>query len=78
MNKATATFHDLYFGEVAVILVPFRTKISGQRVIRFRWEKAEGVEGCITTGFRTAGFPTADVGIAAAGRHARFQQISRA
>lgn len=68
-----AIFQDTYFGPTEVVVIAFRTKRDGERVIRFRWEKAPGVKGCITTGFGSAGFPTVDAAISAAKRHHGFQ-----
>lgn len=72
---ATAIFQDTYFGATEMVLSTFKTSRQGAKVVRFRWTKADGAEGCITTGFAPSGFPTAAHGVAAANRHALFSNV---
>lgn len=63
---ASSTFKDIYFGETAVFLVPFKTTRMGGRVTRYRWESGKAVH----CGFAASGFATPEAGMAAANRHA--------
>ena len=63
---ASSTFTDIYCGETAVFLVPFKTKRMGQTVTRYRWESGKAVH----CGFASSGFSTPEAGMAAANRHA--------
>lgn len=75
MTQATATFQDCYFGATEMALTSFKTARQGAKVVRFRWTKAEGAEGSITTGFASSGFQSVAHGIAAANRHAMFSNV---
>jgi hypothetical protein len=70
--KATATFNDVWFGEVPAHLVSFKTSRGGVAVVRYRWRAQKGGTSC---GFASGGFPSVARAIAAALSHARFSNI---
>lgn len=72
----SATFQDTYFGATEMTIASFKTSRQGAKFVRFRWVKATGAEGCITTGFSPSGFANEAAAIAAANRHALFSNVA--
>ena len=72
---ATATYRDTWAGEVAAVLLPFKTKRKGVSVIRYRWHE-------LVRGFECGGwaspFVTVDQAVACAKRHALFSNVQAA
>lgn len=66
---ATATFKDIWAGNVAAELREFKTTRRGQRVTRFRWQRVDGMH-CDSRAFQTI-----SGAIAALARDARFCDV---
>ena len=69
---ATAIYNDTWAGEVAAVLLPFKTKRKGVSVIRYRWHE-------LVRGFECGGwaspFVTVDQAVANAKRHRMFKDV---
>lgn len=72
---ATATYNDIWAGEVAAVLLPFKTKRNGQTVIRYRWQ--EQVRGFAAGGWASP-FMSVEQAVACAKRHHMFSNVQAA
>lgn len=70
---ATATYADVWAGNVPCFLTSFKTKRRGETVTRYRWQREDGLQAH----HWVAPFQTVDGAIAAAQRHACFSSIQR-
>lgn len=69
---ATALFHDIWAGHVPAVVKPFKTKRNGVAVIRYRWEREDGLHCC------SAVFQSVAGAVAAKRRDQRFSNIVEA
>lgn len=69
---AAACYHDTWVGDVAAVLVPFKTKRNGQTVTRYRWQ--EEVRGFAAGGWASP-FVSVEQAVACAKRHALFSHV---
>lgn len=69
---ATATFNDIWAGDLSAALVPFKTKRKGATVVRFRWMTERGG----SVGIWANPFSSPSAGVAAAKRHPSFADVS--
>lgn len=71
-HNATATYRDTWAGEVAAVLVPFKTKRRGETVTRYRWQEQDRSFSC--GGWATP-FVSVEQAIACAKRHHLFSNV---
>lgn len=45
-HTATALYLDPWSGPVLAFVAPFKTKRNGERVTRYRWQRADGLHCC--------------------------------
>ncbi|MBX9457106.1 MAG: hypothetical protein KL863_14365 [Rhizobium sp.] len=69
---ATAIFQDTWAGEVAAVLLPFKTKRNGQTVTRYRWQ--EEIRGFAAGGW-VSPFVSVEQAVACARRHHLFSNV---
>lgn len=66
---ASALFMDTWAGPVLATVQPFKTTRNGQRVTRYRWQRADGLHCC------AAVYTSPEAAVAHKRRDARFADI---